>query len=80
MDQAEILEQVKSITAEYLGADKENIIKESSFIDDLGADSLEAIELTLAIEDKFGIEISDDDQERLRTVGDVVDFIRNSER
>jgi acyl carrier protein len=73
--QTEVFDKVKSITAQYLGVAKENITKETSFMNDLGADSFDAIELTLALEDKFGIEISDNDAKKLKTVGDLVGFI-----
>ena len=75
MHETEVFEKVKSIVAEYLGVDKEVVTKESSFLNNLGADSFDVIELTMALEDKFGIKISDEDGEKLKTVGDVVDFV-----
>ncbi|MCM8766098.1 MAG: acyl carrier protein [Candidatus Omnitrophica bacterium] len=71
----EIAEKVKSIVAEQLGIKKEEIKDSSSFIDDLGADSLDTVELVMALEEEFGIEISDEDAEKIRTVGDAIKYI-----
>lgn len=71
----EVAEKVKSIVAEQLGIKKEEIKETSSFIDDLGADSLDTVELVMALEEEFGIEISDEDAEKIRTVGDAVKYI-----
>ncbi|MCM8784210.1 MAG: acyl carrier protein [Candidatus Omnitrophica bacterium] len=71
----EIVEKVKSIVAEQLGIKKEEIKETSSFIDDLGADSLDTVELVMALEEEFGIEISDEDAEKIRTVGDAIKYI-----
>lgn len=75
MDKVEVFEKVISVVAEHLGVNEESVTKEASFMDDLGADSFDAIELTLAFENKFGIKISRKDEKRLKTVRDVVDFI-----
>ena len=75
MDEAEVFEKVKDITVECLGVNEENVTRETSFMDDLGADSFDAIELALAFEDEFAIKISRINEKKLRTVGDVVDFI-----
>ena len=72
----ENLEQrVKKVVAEQLNINEADIKNESAFIDDLGADSLDTVELVLALEDEFGVEIPDDQQEKLRTVQNAIDFI-----
>lgn len=68
--------RVKEIVAEQLGKDEAEVRSESSFIDDLGADSLDIVELVMAMEDEFGIEIPDEDAEKIKTVKDVVDYIK----
>ena len=72
----EIEQKVKKIIAEQLGIKEEDIKNESSFIEDLGADSLTTVEMSLALEDAFGIEIPDTEQENLRTVQQAVDFVK----
>ena len=68
-------EKVIEIVSEQLGVPKEEINRESSFVDDLKADSLDVVELVMEFEDEFGITIPDDDYEKMRTVGDAVDYI-----
>jgi acyl carrier protein len=68
-------EKVKDIISEQLGVKKEEIKPESSFIDDLGADSLDTVEVVMALEEEFGIEIPDEDAEKITTVGDSVKYI-----
>lgn len=68
-------ETVKKITSEHLGADAETITTSSSFVDDLGADSLDTVELVMAFEEEFGIEIPDDAAQDIVTVGDAVNLI-----
>lgn len=72
----EILEKIKKILGNQLGINEENIKMESTFVDDLAADSLDIVELVMAIEEEFGIEISDSDAEKIVTVGDVVKYIK----
>ncbi len=72
-----IEEKVKDIIAEQLGVKKEEIKPESSFIDDLGADSLDTVELVMALEEEFGIEIPDEDAEKMTTVGDALKYIED---
>lgn len=69
------LEKIKAIIVEQLGVDESEVTQEAHFIDDLGADSLDTVELVMALEEEFGIEISDEDAEKIQTVGDVVKFI-----
>ena len=68
-------EKVKDIISEQLGVKKEEIKPESSFIDDLGADSLDTVEVVMALEEEFGIEIPDEDAEKITTVGDATKYI-----
>jgi len=70
-------EKVKDIISEQLGVKKEEIKPESSFIDDLGADSLDTVEVVMALEEEFGIEIPDEDAEKITTVGEAVKYIDN---
>ena len=74
---SEIQDQVKKIVVDHLGIDESKVTEESSFIDDLGADSLDTVELVMAFEEEFGSEISDSDAEKILTVGDAVKFIEN---
>jgi acyl carrier protein len=68
-------ERVKEIIAEQLGVKKEEIKPESSFIDDLGADSLDTVEVVMALEEEFGIEIPDEEAEKITTVGEAIKYI-----
>jgi acyl carrier protein len=68
-------DKIKDIIAEQLGVKKEEIKPESSFIDDLGADSLDTVEVVMALEEEFGIEIPDEDAEKITTVGDATKYI-----
>ena len=70
-------EKVKNIIAEQLGVKKEEIKPESSFTDDLGADSLDTVEVVMALEEEFGVEIPDEDAEKITTVGDAVKYIED---
>lgn len=67
--------KVKDIIVEQLGVDPERVASEASFIDDLGADSLDIVELVMAMEEEFNIEIPDEDAEKLRTVADVQNYL-----
>ena len=74
---SDIQERVKKIVVEHLGVEKEKVVESASFVDDLGADSLDTVELVMAFEEEFGSEISDSDAEKILTVGDAVKFIEN---
>ena len=69
-------EKVKKIIAEQLGVEEEDITPDSSFVEDLGADSLDTVELVMAFEEEFGIEIPDEDAEKIATVKDAVEYIQ----
>ena len=70
-----VADKVKSIIVEQLGVDEEEVTPDASFVDDLGADSLDTVELVMAFEEAFDIEIPDEDAEKIRTVNDAVDYI-----
>ena len=71
----ETSERVKKIVVEHLGVEGEKVTEEASFIDDLGADSLDIVELVMAFEEEFGVEIPDDAAEKITTVKDAIDYI-----
>jgi acyl carrier protein len=68
-------ERVKQIIVEQLGVDENEVTPNASFVDDLGADSLDQVELVMAFEEAFGVEIPDEDAEKIRTVKDAIDYI-----
>lgn len=72
---SDIAERVKKIVVEHLGVENDKVAESASFIEDLGADSLDTVELVMAFEEEFGIEIPDDAAETIQTVGDAVKFI-----
>jgi acyl carrier protein len=76
---SDIAERVKKIVVEHLNVDAEKVTDNASFIEDLGADSLDTVELVMAFEEEFGIEIPDDAAESIVTVGDAVKFIEKSQ-
>ena len=78
MSSEEVFEKVKAIIIEQLQSAEASVTMEASFIDDLGADSLDLVELIMALEEEFDIEIPDADAEKVVTVGDVVDYIREN--
>ena len=73
-----VLERVKRIVAEQLGVKEEDVKPDSKFIDDLGADSLDNVELVMAFEEEFGVEIPDDAAETIQTVGDAISFVEKA--
>ena len=74
----DVSSKVKKIVADHLGIDEAKVTEESSFIDDLGADSLDTVELVMAFEEKFGIEIPDDAAETIQTVKNAIDYIEKT--
>ena len=68
-------ERIKQIVAEQLGVDEDQVTKEASFMDDLGADSLDTVDLVMALEEEFDIEISDEDAEKIQTVQNAIDYV-----
>ena len=75
MPEKSISDKVKDIIVEQLGVNPEQVTESASFIEDLGADSLDTVELVMAFEEEFGVEVPDEDAEKLQTVGNVVDYI-----
>jgi acyl carrier protein len=75
MSKEDVNATVKKIVADHLGVDEKKVTEEASFIDDLGADSLDTVELVMAFEEEFGSEISDNEAEKILTVGDAIKFI-----
>ena len=78
MSTEEVFERVKKIIMEQLGTVESSVTMEASFLDDLGADSLDIVELVMAIEEEFDVEIPDADAEKVVTVGDVVEYIKEN--
>ena len=75
MDEAQVLEKVKKVVIEQLGVSESEISKEASYVDDLGADSLDTVELVMALEEAFSTEIPDEDAEKIKSIGDTVTYI-----
>lgn len=78
MEPDEIFAKVKEVIVEQLSVDEDDVTAEASFIDDLGADSLDIVELVMALEDTFEISIPDEEAESIKTVGDAVEYIANN--
>ncbi len=72
---SDVADRVKKIVLEHLGVDESKVVEGASFIDDLGADSLDTVELVMAFEEEFGCEIPDDDAEKIMTIKNAIDFI-----
>ncbi len=72
-----VLERVKKIIVDQLGVNEDQVVQDASFVDDLGADSLDTVELVMALEEEFGIEIPDEDAEKIKTVSNVVDYVND---
>jgi acyl carrier protein len=71
-------QRVKEIVVEQLGVDPEQVTNEASFVDDLGADSLDTVELVMALEEEFGLEIPDEEAEKITTVGETIEYIEKN--
>ena len=72
-----MLEKIKSIVADQLGVDEDQVTEDASFIDDLGADSLDTVELIMSFEEEFDVEIPDEDAQKIKTVKDVIEYIES---
>jgi acyl carrier protein len=75
-----VAERVKKMIVEQLGVNESEVVPEAKFIDDLGADSLDIVELVMALEDEYGIEIPDEDAEKIETVGDAIRYIEEHQK
>jgi len=80
MEREEIISQVKQIISEKLGVALSEVTETASFVDDLGADSLDIVELIMDLEGKFGLEIPDEDAEKIKTVKDAIEYIENKKQ
>ena len=78
MNEEEVFAKVKDLVSKHLNIDDKEVTKEASFIEDLGADSLDTVELIMSFEEEFNIEIPDEDAESIRTVQNVVDYIKKN--
>jgi acyl carrier protein len=76
---SDVADRVRKIVVEHLNVDAEKVVEKASFIDDLGADSLDTVELVMAFEEEFGVEIPDDAADSILTVGDAVKFIEKAQ-
>ena len=76
MEREEILDKVKEVIVEQLNVEEDDVNEDASFVDDLGADSLDIVELVMALEEQFSISIPDEEAENIKTVGDAVEYIK----
>ncbi|MBU0573070.1 MAG: acyl carrier protein [Candidatus Margulisiibacteriota bacterium] len=75
MDEAKVFEEIKKVVAEQLGVGEAEITREASYVDDLGADSLDTVELVMALEEAFSMEIPDEEAEKIKTVGNTISYV-----
>ncbi len=75
---SDVFERVKKIIVDHLNVDADKVTEDANFIEDLGADSLDTVELVMGFEEEFGVEISDEDAEKIRTVKDTVEYINKN--
>jgi acyl carrier protein len=80
MERTEIYDRVKKVVVEELGVKEEEVTESASFTEDLGADSLDLVELVMALEEEFGIDIPDDEVNSIKTVGDAINYIENKKK
>ena len=78
MERDEIMDKVRGVIVDQLGVQEDDVAEDAAFIDDLGADSLDIVELVMALEEEFGISIPDEEAENIKTVGDAVAFIEKN--
>jgi acyl carrier protein len=78
MERDEIMEKVRAVIVEQLNVEEDDVTEDASFIDDLGADSLDIVELVMALEEEFGISIPDEEAEHIKTVGNAVSYIEKN--
>jgi acyl carrier protein len=78
MEREELLEKVKAVIVEQLNVEEDDVTEDASFVDDLGADSLDIVELVMALEEEFGISIPDEEAENIKTVGDAANYISSN--
>lgn len=78
MEREEILEKVKVVIVDQLNVEEDDVVEDAAFVDDLGADSLDIVELVMALEEEFGISIPDEDAENIKTVGNAVAYIESN--
>lgn len=78
MEEQQVYDQVKKVVVEQLGVNETEITREASYVDDLGADSLDTVELVMALEESFGTEIPDEDAEKIKSIGDTVSYIMSN--
>ena len=78
MEHDEVYDKVKAVIVEQLNVEEDDVIEDASFVDDLGADSLDIVELVMALEEEFGVSIPDEQAESIKTVGDAVSFIQTN--
>jgi len=74
-----MLDKIKSIVVDQLGVDEDQVTEDASFVDDLGADSLDTVELIMAFEEEFDVEIPDEDAQKIKTVKDVIEYIESKQ-
>jgi acyl carrier protein len=78
MDHDEVVDKVKEVIIEQLNVEEDDVTEDATFVDDLGADSLDIVELVMALEETFGVSIPDEDAEHIKTVGDAVTYIQQN--
>ena len=78
MEREELLEKVKAVIVDQLNVEEDDVTEDASFVDDLGADSLDIVELVMALEEEFGISIPDEEAESIKTVGDAANYISSN--